>query len=90
MTYGDAIKWCIQRGAVMRFVTQDSRPQFVITATKPSGVAVEMAIDQDGKTIVAHYPLDLNTEPSRAVAKAVIGCVEYFIERKTQVLASVN
>lgn len=53
ISYGDAIQWCIQKKAVMRFVSQDSRPEFLVNNHR-GGVALEMAITIDGKTVAAH------------------------------------
>lgn len=85
ISYGDAIKWCIQKQAVMRFVSQDSRPEFLVTNHR-GGVALELAIDIDGKTVAAHSPMDLTAEPSKAVALALIACVQYFVERNASKL----
>lgn len=87
ISYGDAIQWCIQKKAVIRFVNQDSRPEF-FTANHRSGVALELAINVDGRTVAAHCPVNSGKDPSQAVAVAVISCVQYFVERKTSALVS--
>lgn len=80
ISYGDAIKWCIQKQAVMRFVNQDTRPEFVVNNHR-GGVALELAITIEDKTVAAHSPMDMTAEPSKAVAIALIACVQYFVER---------
>lgn len=87
ISYGDAIQWCIQKKAVMRFVNEDTRPEIVVNNHR-GGVALEIAIGIDGKTIAAHSLLNFGADPSKAVAVAVISCVQYLIERKTTTLVS--
>lgn len=87
ISYGDAIQWCIQKQAVIRFVNQDSRPEFIVTNHR-GGVALELAITMSGKTVAAHFPLDVGADPSKAVALAVINCVQYFVERKASACVS--
>lgn len=87
ISYGDAIRWCIQNQAVMRFVNSRSS---LVQSNSDSEVALELAIDLDGKTIVARCSLSHSSDPSKAAAVAVIGCVQYFVERKASALVSVN
>lgn len=87
MNYGDALNWCVKHNAVFRFVNRNERPSFVAMNETISGdKALELAITLDGKTVAGHAPLDSSTEPSKAVARALITCVEYFVKRESAML----
>jgi len=87
-SYGDAIAWCIQNDAVIRFTNQDRRPEFII-GNPSSGVALEVAITIDGKTYVAHAPLDKSIEPGLSVGLALMGCIKFFLEKRARVATMV-
>jgi hypothetical protein len=93
MNYGDAISWCIRHSAVFRFVPRSARQQFVaMNESTPGSVSIEVAYTrEDGKVVAVHAPLDSSTEPSKAVARALIGCVEFLArERSAGVTGSLN
>jgi hypothetical protein len=91
IAYGDAIDWCIRNGAVWRFVKRDVRPEFVyVNRDTPGTIAIELAYTaEDGKPKAVHAPLDTSSEPSKAVALALICCVQFFMKREGQVLSAV-
>lgn len=91
INYGDAIAWCIQNGAVWRFVKREARPEFAyVNQDVPGTIAIELAYtDETGKTKAVHAPLDIGGEPSKTVALALISCVQFFMERQGQVLSAV-
>lgn len=87
ISYGEAIRWCVQNQAVMRFV--NARSELVYTG-EGERLALELACDIDGKTLVARCPLSESPDPSKAVTVAVISCVRHFVEREASALVSVN
>lgn len=92
MTYGQVLGWAIKHNAVFRFINRRERGEFLAANDSiPGEFALEMAVDIFGKTVVGHYPLDSSKEPSKAVAEAMIGCVEWFEKNKGRAItASVN
>jgi hypothetical protein len=86
ISYGDAIAWSIKNEAVMRFVNKRDRPDF-ISINGSEGIALEMAVTIEGRTIVSHRPLEFSASPANAVARAVIECVEFFLARQSSVLS---
>jgi hypothetical protein len=86
-SYGDAINWCIQNGAVIRFVNRDMRREFY-RELQPGDVALELALDIDGKTYVAHMPLDKGMSPGMSVGLALMGCIKFFLEKRATLAAS--
>jgi len=85
ISYGDAIDWCIKNNGVFRFINRSERPTFVIANEKiPGDKAMELAADIHGKACVIHAPLDSSTEPSKAVARALIACVDHFAKMQKQ------
>lgn len=92
INYGDAIDWCIRNGAVFRFVNREARPDFVfVNQDTPGRVAIELAYTgEDGKTRAVHAPLDASGEPSKAVALALISCVQFFMEKQGRMLSAVS
>lgn len=79
ITYGESLGWCIKHNAVFRFINRRERGEFLAANDSiPGDFALEMAVDVLGKTVVGHYPLDSSKEPSKSVAEAMIGCVEWF------------
>lgn len=88
MTYGDALHYCESHGAVFRFVKRRERGEFLAANMDiPGEYALELAVDLHGKTQVGHYPLDSSKEPSKSVAEALIGCVEWFVKREGTMIA---
>ena len=92
MTYGESLGWCIKHAAVFRFINRRERGEFLAANDSiPGEFALEMAVDILGKTVVGHYPLDSSKEPSKAVAEAMIGCVEWFEKNQGRAIgAGVN
>jgi hypothetical protein len=94
MTYGESVSWCIRHSAVFRFVPRNARQQFVAMNESVSGdKSIEVAYTrEDGRTVAVHAPLDSSTEPSKAVARALIGCVEFLAQQRSAVItgAGVN
>jgi len=86
-SYGDAIAWCIQNEAVMRFVNRDVRPEFY-RELKSGEIALELAVTIGGKVRVAHYPIDKSIEPGKSIGLAMMGCVKYFIEKGAALAAA--
>lgn len=83
MNYGDVIKWCVQYGAVWRFVDRKTRGEFYAANMDiPGDFAIEVVVDVLGRPVIGYMPLDSSKSPSDAVAVALIGCVEWF--QKTQ------
>lgn len=79
MTYATALDWCIRHHAVFRFVRRRERGEFLAANMDiPGDLALELAVDVLGQTQVGHYPLDSSKEPSKAIALAIISCVEWF------------
>lgn len=89
LSYGDAISWSIRHEAVMRFVNRETRREAYLDKST-EGIALEMAITVEGRTVAAHMPLDYRDEPSKAVAKAVINCVEWFIQKRSGLIVGLN
>lgn len=90
INYGDAINWCIQNSAVFRFTDRRERSEFIFTNESiPGDKALELAVTIEGKTYVAHSPLDSSAEPSKAVAVSLIVCVEHFLKRESITFAGV-
>lgn len=88
MNYGDALSWCLKNAAVFRFVNRKVRGEFYAANLDiPGELALEMAIDVAGKTVAAHYPLDGTKEPSKAIAEAMIECVEWFAKNQSRAIA---
>jgi hypothetical protein len=84
ISYGDAINWCISNGAVMRFTERSKRPEFILVNQDiPGDKALELAVDIMGKTHAVHCPLRLGIEPSKAIASALISCVEFFLNKQS-------
>ena len=92
MTYGESLGWCIKHNAVFRFINRRERGEFLAANDSiPGDFALEMAVDVLGKTVVGHYPLDSSKEPSKSVAEAMIGCVEWFEKNRGRAIgAGVN
>lgn len=93
ISYGEALGWCVKHNAVFRIVNRRVRGEFLAANMDiPGDFALELAVDILGKTVVGHYPLDSTHEPSKAMALALIGCVQWFVEREGQALTvgSVN
>lgn len=87
MTYGDALHYCESHGAVFRFVKRLERGEFLAANMDiPGEYALEMVVTIYRKNVVGHYPLDSSKEPSKSVAEALIGCVEWFVKREKQSL----
>ncbi len=89
INYGDAIQWCVKNNAVMRFVDRDSRREFV-DFDGLTGLALEMCVEISGKKIAGHMVLDTTKAPSNAVAEAVIGCVEFFLQKQKGAVIGLN
>jgi hypothetical protein len=88
MNYGDALGWCIRNEAVFRFIRRRDRAPFLYANESiPGDLALELAVTLNGKTYAGHYPLDSSKEPSAAVAVALIGCVEWFVNKQGQLAA---
>ena len=89
ISYGDAIEWCIRNGAVWRFCKREERPEFAfVNRDTPGTISIELAYTgEDGGTRAVHAPLDTSGEPSKAVALALICCVQFFVEKQGQVAA---
>lgn len=88
ISYGEAIDWCIRSGAVMRFAERKSRPEFIfLNKDVPGTKALELAVEIEGRTVAAHAPLDISIEPSKAVALALMECVQFFVEKQSNVLS---
>lgn len=87
ISYGDAIAWCIRNGAVFRFTKRDARPEFVyVNKDVPGELALELAYTrEDKKTVAVHRPLDMSGEPSKVVTLALIECVQFFMEKESEV-----
>jgi hypothetical protein len=86
MNYGDAINWCVQHDAVFRFVQRNERQDFIaLNQAIPGDKSLELCQTIAGKNYVAHVPLDSSTEPSKAVARALITAVQHFGERRVVV-----
>lgn len=92
MNYGDALNWCESHAAVFRIVKRRERGEFLAANMDiPGAYAWEMAVDVLGRTVVGHYPLDSSKEPSKAIAEAMIGCVEWFVKQQGKAIgAGVN
>lgn len=89
MNYGDTLKWAIQNNAVFRFVNRKERGEFYAANMDiPGEFALEMAITVLDKTVAAHYPLDGTKEPSKAIAEAMIGCVEWFVKQQSRAIGA--
>lgn len=88
ITYGESLGFCVSHAAVFRFALRRERGEFLAANMDiPGEHALEMAVEILGKTQVAHYPLDSSKEPSKAVAEALIGCVEWFLKRQGAMIA---
>ena len=92
ISYCEAIDWCVKSNAVFRFVNRRDRSQLVMMNEGiPADKGVELAADVYGRTCVVHCALDSSVEPSNALAKALIGCVEHFIkQQKRSLVVSMN
>lgn len=89
ITYADALSWCIQHRAVFRFIERRERGEFLAANESiPGDFALELAVDVLGQTQVGHYPLDSSKEPSKAIALALINCVEWFEKQIGKALVS--
>lgn len=87
MTYGESLAWCLSHQAVFRFVRRRERGEFYAANMDiPGEYALELAITIRGRTVAGHMPLDSSKEPSRSVAEALIGCVEWFVKQDRQSL----
>lgn len=79
INYSDALSWCVRHRAVFRFIERRERGEFyAANESIPGDYALELAVDVLGQTQVGHYPLDSSKEPSKAIALALINCVEWF------------
>lgn len=87
MTYGESLGYCIRHDAAFRFINRRERGEFLAANMSiPGDYALEMAIGVHGQTVIGYMPLDSGKEPSRSVAEALIGCVEWFVKREQQSL----
>lgn len=87
MNYGDTLAWTIKHEALFRFVNRKIRGEFYAANLDiPGEFALEMAITVLGRTVAAHYPLDSSKEPSKAIAEAMIGCVEWFAKNRSRAI----
>jgi len=91
MNYGDAIAWCVKNSAVFRFVERTERQDFVMLNERvPGTLSLELAHTIDGQNYVVHVPLDSTTEPSKAIARALIAGVQHFAERRSAMITGAS